>query len=189
LPLLYADWHDDLRFAVASAMIGIARGNLSEAERWLREPATLISTQPDGEVLRRLWSGKINDALIVDLKRLFPLNWRQYIESWLVCEQYYFVLLWQKSFDRAGSYALRMVERYQMLGLPTWLWRERAGDAAFYAQSYNEAKHLYGESLKENAKSTSVLLKLSDVYFILGDLEKEQIYREKVYGTLSPNRF
>ncbi|HJR08196.1 MAG TPA: hypothetical protein VJ842_13120 [Pyrinomonadaceae bacterium] len=189
LPLLYADWHDDIRFAVASAMIGIARGNLSEAERWLREPATLISTQPEAEVLRRLWSGQVNDALIADLKQLFPLNWRQYIESWLVCEQYYFVLLWQKSFDRAGSYASRMVERYQKLGLPTWLWRERAGDAAFYAQSYEEAKRLYEESMKENAKSTSVLLKLSDVYFVLGDLEKEQIYREKVYGTLSPNRF
>jgi hypothetical protein len=189
LPLLYADWHDDVRYAVASAMIGLARGNLSEAERWLREPATLISTQPADEVLRRLWSGQINDALIVELKHLFPLNWRQYIESWLVCEQYYFVLLWQKSFDRAGRYASKMVERYQLSGLPTWLWRERAGDAAFYAQSYEEANRLYGESLKENVKNSSVLLKLSDVSFMLGDLEKEQIYREKVYGTLSPNRF
>jgi tetratricopeptide (TPR) repeat protein len=189
LPLLYADWHGDVRFAVASAMIGLARGNLSEAERWLREPAALISTQPDAEVLRRLWSGQVNDALMVDLKQQLPLNWRQYVESWLVCEQYYFVLLWQKSFDRAGLYAAAMVERYQTLGLPTWFWRERAGDAAFYAQSYEEAKRLYGESLKENEKNTGVLLKLSDVYFVLGDLEKEQVYREKVYGTLSPNRF
>ncbi|HKP71464.1 MAG TPA: hypothetical protein VJT82_00910 [Pyrinomonadaceae bacterium] len=189
LPILYANWHDDVRFAVASAMIGLARGNLSEAERWLREPATLISTQPEGEVLRRLWGGQIDDALIVDLKHHFPLNWRQYVESWLVCEQYYFVLLWQKSFDRAGRYASRMAERHQMSGLPTWLWRERAGDAAFYARSYEEAKRLYGESMRENEKNTSVLLKLSDVYFILGDLENEQIYREKVYGTLSPNRF
>ena len=189
LPLLHADWHEDVRFAVASAMIGIARGNLSEAEKWLREPAALISTQPEKEVLRRLWNGQINETLIGDLKHSFPLNWRQYIESWLVCEQYYFVLLWQKSFDRAGNYASRMVERYQMWGLPTWLWRERAGDAAFYAGSYEEAQRLYGESQKENVKNTSVLLKLSDVYFILGDLEKERIYREKVYGTLSPNRF
>jgi tetratricopeptide (TPR) repeat protein len=187
LTLLYADWHDDIRFAVASAMIGLARGNLSEAEKWLREPATLISTQPDTEVLRRLWSGQVNDALMVDLKKQLPLNWRQYIESWLVCEQYYFVLLWQKSFERAGLYASAMVKRYQTLGLPAWLWRERAGDAAFYAQSYEEAKRLYGESLKENEKNTGVLLKLSDVYFVLGDLEKERLYREKVYGTLSPN--
>jgi hypothetical protein len=52
------------------------------------------------------------------------------------------------------------------------------------AQSYREAHHLYEESMKENVNNTSVLLKLSDVYFLLGDLEKEQIYREKVYGTL-----
>jgi len=77
-----------------------------------------------------------------------------------------------------------MVERHKQLGLPTWLWRERAGDAAFHAQSYREAHRLYEESMKENVNNTSVLLKLSDVYFLFGDLEKEQLYREKIYGTL-----
>ena len=184
IPLLYSDWHNDVRFAVASAMIGIAKGNLAEAERWLREPAELISTQLEAEVLRRLWSGQVDDALLADLQKSYPLNWRQYIEDWLICEQYYFVLLWQGSFDLAGQYAGRMVERHKQLGLPTWLWRERAGDAAFHAQSYREAHRLYEESMAENANNTSVLLKLSDVYFLFGDLEKEQSYREKVYGTL-----
>jgi len=184
MPLLYADWHNDVRFAIASAMIGIAKGNLSEAERWLREPVELISRQLDDAILRRLWSGQINEALVADLKKNYPLNWRQYIEDWLICEQYYFVLLWQRSFDLAQQYASRMVERHRQLGLPTWLWRERAGDAAFHAQSYREAHRLYEESLKENVNNTSVLLKLSDVYFLFGDLEKEQVYREKVYGTL-----
>jgi hypothetical protein len=150
----------------------------------LREPAELISTQPDQAVLRRLWSGQINEAVIADLKTVYPRNWRQYIEDWLICEQYYFVLLWQRSFDSAQQYAAILAARHKQLGLPTWLWRERAGDAAFHAQSYLEAQHLYDASLKENATNTSVLLKLSDVYFIFGDLEKEQTYREKVYGTL-----
>jgi len=187
IPLLYADWHSDVRFAIASAMIGIAKDNLSEAEGWLREPAESISTQLDDEVLRRLWSGQINGAVVADLKKTYPLNWRQYIEDWLICEQYYFVLLWQESFDQAQQYASRMVARHKELGLPTWLWRERAGDAAFHAQSYREAQRLYEESMKENVNNTSVLLKLSDVYFLFGDLEKEQIYREKVYGTLRTN--
>lgn len=43
------------------------------------------------------------------------------------------------------------------------------------------------ESLKENANNTAVLLKLSDVYFLFGDLKNEQSYREKVYGTLRAN--
>jgi len=187
IPLLYADWHNDVRFAIASAMIGIAKRNLSEAENWLREPAELISTQLENPILRRLWSDQINDALIADLKKIYPLNWRQYIEDWLVCEQYYFVLLWQRSFALAQQYASRMVERHKKLGLPTWLWKERAGDAAFHAKSYSEAHRLYEESMKENVNNTSVLLKLSDVYFLFGDLEKEQIYREKVYGTLRTN--
>ena len=71
--------------------------------------------------------------------------------------------------------------------LPTWLWRERVGDAAFHAQSYREAHRWYEESLKENANNTGLLLKLSDVYFLFGDLENEQSYREKVYGTLRAN--
>ena len=184
MPLLYSDWHNDVRFAIASAMIGIAKDNLSEAERWLHEPAELISTQLEDQVLRRLWSGQVNAALVADLQKSFPLNWRQYIQEWLICEQYYFVLLWQGSFDLAQRYASRMIERHRELGLPTWLWRERAGDAAFSAQSYREALSLYQESMAENPNNTSVLLKLSDVYFLFGDLEKEQSYREKVYGTL-----
>ena len=165
-------------------MIGIAKDNLSEAERWLHEPAELISTQLEDQVLRRLWSGEVNTALVADLQKSFPLNWRQYIQEWLICEQYYFVLLWQGSFDLAQRYASRMIERHRELGLPTWLWRERAGDAAFSAQSYREALGLYEESMGENSNNASVLLKLSDVYFLFGDLKKEQSYREKVYGTL-----
>jgi tetratricopeptide (TPR) repeat protein len=187
IPLLYAGWHNDVRFTIALAMIGIARGNLSEAERWLREPAELTSNGLDDVVLRGLWNGQVNDALIAELKKAYPLEWRQYIEDWLICEQYYFVLLWQGSFDRAQDYALRMVERHKQVGLPTWLWRERAGDAAFHAQSYHEAHRLYEQSMRENVNNTSVLLKLSDVYFLFGDLEKEQVFREKVYGTLRPN--
>ncbi len=187
LPLLYADWHNDVRFAIAAAMIGVARGNLPEADRLLREPAELIATQLDEEVLRRLWSGRVDEALVADLKHLFPRNWRQHIESWFICEQYYFILLWQQSYAQAGQYAARMTVRYQALGLPTWLWRERAGDAAFYAQAYSEAQRLYEESLREKEDNVSVLSKLSDVYFLFGDLDKEQLYREKVYGTLRAN--
>jgi hypothetical protein len=184
IPLLYADWHNDVRFAIASAMIGVSRGNLSEAERWLREPAESISTQPEEANLRLLWSGHVDDALISDMKKIYPGNWRRHIEEWLICEQYYFVLLWKESFASAQLYAAKMVERQVKSGLPTWLWRERGGDAAFLAKRYDEAHHLYEQSLKENVSNSNVLLKLSDVHFLFGELEKEQAYRERVYGTL-----
>lgn len=184
MALLYSDWHGDVRFAIASAMIGIAKGNLFEAESLLREPAELISTEHDDAILRRLWSGQVNDAVVADLKKAFPINWRQYIEDWLICERYYFVLLWQRSFDRAQLYAAKMVDRFRRLRLSPWLWLEREGDAAFHAQAYREARRFYEESMNEKSDNTSVFLKLSDVYFVFGDLEKEQSYREKVFGTL-----
>jgi tetratricopeptide (TPR) repeat protein len=124
----------------------------------------------------RLW--------LTNSKNVFPINWRQYVEDWLFCERYYFVLLWQNSFDRAQQFAARMVERLTARGLPTWLWLEREGDAAFHARSYQEAEKFYQTSMNEKKDNVGALLKLSDLYFIFGDLEKEQLYREKVYGTL-----
>ena len=135
MPSLYSDWYGDVRFAIALAMIGIAKGNLFEAENSLREPADFISTEHDDAILRRLWNGLIDGAVVTDLKKAFPINWRQYIEDWLICERYFFVLLWQRSFDRAQQYASKMVDRFTRLGLSPWLWLEREGDAAFHAQA------------------------------------------------------
>jgi uncharacterized protein HemY len=82
-------------------------------------------------------------------------------------------------------YSIAMeVDRFTRLGLSPWLWLEREGDAAFHSQAYREAQQFYEASINEKPDNTSVLLKLSDVYFVFGDLEKEQRYREKVFGTL-----
>jgi hypothetical protein len=66
--LLFAQWHQDPRFAIVSAMIEIAKGNLPAAENALRDPAELISKEPDDAILRRLWSGLVNEALVNELE-------------------------------------------------------------------------------------------------------------------------
>ena len=108
-------------------------------------------------------SGQLTDALVADLKKSFRLTGVKTSRTGS-CERYYFVLLWQGRSTWPSQYALRMVER-MTAALPTWHWSERAGDAAFHAQSYREAHRLYEESHEENAKNTSVLLKLSDIFF------------------------
>ena len=102
----------------------------------------------------------------------------------LVAEHRFYVLLWQERYDEAGRYADRMARRFRRLDLPAGRWLERNADAAFYAGDHREALRGYRRSLSETDHATQVLLKLSDVHFMLGDLEKERAYREKIYGTL-----
>ena len=40
------------------------------------------------------------------------------------------------------------------------------------------------KALDAHPDSVNVLLKLSDVYFLLGELQKERSYRESIYGAL-----
>jgi tetratricopeptide (TPR) repeat protein len=70
--------------------------------------------------------------------------------------------------------------------LPEGRWVERAGDAAFYDGEYLEARSRYEESLRLLPDPAQVYLKLSDTHFMLGDLELERLYREKIYGSLRP---
>ena len=135
---IYPDWRDDIRFPAAAAMIGIARQDLAEAERWL----------PGQELL---------------------------------ADQYFYVLLWQRKIAEAEQFAERMMNRYR-----TSIWIERLGDAAFMSGDYGSALRRYEESLSidEKHRETRVLLKLSDVYFRLGDLDKERLYREMIFGKM-----
>jgi hypothetical protein len=78
--LLYADWVDEPRFAIAQALIGLRRGDLDAAQTWLRLPAdTVPEAFGEGEglpaVMRRLRSGEINQDVIQTLKRYAPDNW------------------------------------------------------------------------------------------------------------------
>jgi hypothetical protein len=52
--------------------------------------------------------------------------------------------------------------------------------------NFTVALERYEESLSKDQANTGILVKLSDVHFRLGDLERERFYREKIYGRLSP---
>ncbi|HEX3129403.1 MAG TPA: hypothetical protein VH394_18855 [Thermoanaerobaculia bacterium] len=65
---------------------------------------------------------------------------------------------------------------------------ERQGDAAFRERDLREAKRLYEEALKTTGDRAALLLKLSDVSFLMGDLAAEKALREKIYGNLDPRR-
>ncbi|HVN82118.1 MAG TPA: hypothetical protein VMW38_24250 [Terriglobia bacterium] len=184
LSQIYAAWQGDPRFGVISAMIGLARNNLDEAEQWLKRPAEEIPEKFETESIRRLWTGTITPDVIKEVRGQFPENWAELVEEPLIAEQYYFVLLWKDRFAEAEQYASRMVEHFRSLQLEPSKWQERGGDAAFLSGNIQGALQWYEASLGQQKRITSVLLKLSDVYFRMGDLERERVYREMIYGSL-----
>ena len=100
----------------------------------------------------------------------------------LLAEEYFLTLLWKGDSGRAETFAENKVARGP--DSERALWRERLGDAALLTNNVERARDCYLASLSENPRPRSVWLKLSDVYFKLGDFEKERVYRERVYGIL-----
>ena len=78
LRLIRLDWRDDSRYDVLSAIVGASRENLDEAELILQKPADDLLDAKGNELLRRWWSGTINDETLNELKNEFPKAWRDY---------------------------------------------------------------------------------------------------------------
>jgi len=100
----------------------------------------------------------------------------------LLAEEYFLTLLWKGDSARAEAFAESMLAHGS--AAERSLWREHLGDAAFLTGDIQRARSYYEASLAQHPRPRSVWLKLSDVYFKLGDLEQERAFRERVYGSL-----
>ena len=185
--LLLADDRDDPRYAVVSAYVGLARGDLDQAEAWLRDPASRVLDREANPLLalfRKAVPAELLSSLRAQLGAAFP----GLLEETLLAEQYYYVQLWKGQYDAARDYALRMGERLRRAGLPASVWSERAGDAAFYRRDLSEARQLYEDAIrgeKDNGLLMMLYLKLADIAHLTGDLETERALREHYYGALT----
>ena len=92
-------------------------------------------------------------------------------------EDLYYLLLWQREFHQALQLAVQMSSKDST-------WFEKVGDAHMFLKDPTSSLKWYGQARAADPGAVSVLLKLSDVYFLLGDLEKERFYREAIYGAL-----
>lgn len=188
LAAAYGLWYGDTRFAAAEAMIGLARDDLWSSENVLREPANIFPEHLDAEPLVDLWTDGPSTQLLRSLQENYPDDWQQYLKHRLITEQYYFVLLWREAYTEALDFAQRIGARLVQNGKTAGIWQELRGNAAFLMGDYSLAQQYYETALSENkndrAKLRSVYLKLSDLYFLMGDPDNERRYRERVYGSL-----
>ena len=141
---LVSELRHDVRYAVASAYVGLARQDLDRALEWLRDPAArALDRDARGEPLEAL-----------------------------VTEQYYYVLLWKAAYDDARDFALRMAERAVRARLAAAPWTVRAGDASFYRRDTAEARELYESALageRDWGALREIYLKLADLAYLAGD--------------------
>jgi len=177
---------DDPRYAVVSAYVGLARGDLDQAESWLRDPASRVLDR-EANPLLALFGKAVPSDLLGGLRARLGAAFPGLLDETLVAEQYYYVQLWKGQYDAARDYALRMGERLKRAGLPASVWSERAGDAAFYRRDLSEARQLYEEAIrgeKDYGLLRVLYLKLADIAHLTGDLETERALREHYYGAL-----
>ena len=188
LAAAYGLWYGDTRFAAAEAMIGLARDDLWSSENVLREPANVFPEHLDAEPLIDLWTGSPSTQLLQSLQENYPDDWQRHLKHRLITEQYYFVLLWREAYSEALEFAQRTGARLVENGQSAGVWHEFQGNAAFLMGDYGLAKQHYENALSKNKndrrKLSSVYLKLSDLYFLMGDPQNERHYRERVYGSL-----
>jgi hypothetical protein len=171
---------------VASAYVGLARGDLDRAEAWLRDPASRLLDR-EANPLLGIFRKDFRPGALAELKARLGDAFGDRLVETLAAEQYYYVQLWMGRYDAARDYALRMGERLGRAGLPSSVWAERAGDAAFYRRDLAEARALYEDAIrgeKDYGLLRSLYLKLADLAYLSGDLETERALREHYYGAL-----
>lgn len=93
----------------------------------------------------------------------------------------YFVLLWQREYRRAADFAQRAA---RLDSADTTQWLERSGDALLLAGSPSEARVFYEQVLQREPDAWGATSRMADVFFLLGDSDREKVYREKIYGHL-----
>jgi tetratricopeptide (TPR) repeat protein len=184
LVMLHTQWGDDPRYALASALIAAQRGDLGEARAWLDPAAAeaLRRVPPLG----RLAGGDWSDGVIAALRAGDPQGWKRWRALGIASEQSFHLALLEGRTAEARDYALQMAKRLQDVKAPAGAWLERAGDAAFARRDLAEARQLYGQAKLDGAGERSILLKLADVHYLLGDLAAEKALRETFYGSLDP---
>jgi tetratricopeptide (TPR) repeat protein len=181
---LHSRWGDDPRYALVSALAGAQRGDLAEARAWLDPVAAEALRKAPS--LAPLAAGDWSDQAVAAARAARPEDWKRWLALSLASEQRFHLAMFEDRTAEARDYAIQMAQSLKAAKVPAGAWLERAGDAAFTRRDLDEARQLYGQAKLNGAQEVSVLLKLADVHFLLGDLAAEKALREAFYGSLDP---
>jgi Tfp pilus assembly protein PilF len=101
-----------------------------------------------------------------------------------LAEQHFFALAFADRTREAAALAETLAARLAAAGTPSADWWERAGDAAVFEGDLARAIARYDAALALEPARAAVHLKLSDLHFARGDLARERLHRERIFGSL-----
>jgi hypothetical protein len=99
-------------------------------------------------------------------------------------DAYYYALIANRRYPEARAYARRFVQPAEGRERDAAMWLERAADAAFFGEDRDGALIDYSRAVELVPGNAPVLLKLSDLAFLSGDLATERSLRERYFGVL-----
>jgi tetratricopeptide (TPR) repeat protein len=184
LAAAYGGWIPDPRLPVALALIGLERDDLEEAALALQNSSEPVPDDPRLECSLLARSRLLDPGTVAMVRARFPEDWATCLHAALLPEVYFYVQLFRKDPAGALRYATRMERRMQSLRLPEDGWIERMADASLLGGDARYALTLYTESLRRRGPDPWLLSKIADVHLLLGDVDRERVFREAVYGSL-----
>jgi tetratricopeptide (TPR) repeat protein len=104
--------------------------------------------------------------------------------SRLAAEAYYYALLADHDHRGAREWSARRAQAARGDVKTAASWLERAADADYYMEAYDEARVGYEAAAKMAPERSSLWLKLADLAFLRGDVAGERRLRERIYGSL-----
>lgn len=177
---LYPQWILDPRMDLALALLAKEKQDFGTSVKVLQKYDQQFVEDLKSQTVQRLWSGERSTELIQGLIKEYPNRWQEIQSRPLLAEEYYYGLLWDEQRIQAFSHASHIYDELTRAQVKSFYWQMLAGDAQFYLGKNQEALSLYKEALKITPDKYKYSLwgRLTDVYFNLGDLENEKIYRK-----------
>jgi len=177
------EWEGDARFDLIVGRIAVARGDPALSQPHWRGYLDALQSVEQGAI-ENPYDGRPqqNDATPELLAKRASTAAQQ-----SVLEQNLFLLLWEQRYGEAADLAREVADHFSARPRLLARWLEHQGDATFLDGDYGTAIAVYKRSVQLwPAECSSALAKLSDLYFLLGDMARERQYRERIYGALRP---
>ena len=175
---------NDIRGDIALAMIAL---HTHENEKINTDVADITATLSDNGLAKLRESGAqpLTEQYRSHLHHYMPDNWQTYLQWLVALEQRYYALLWQGRTLQAGELAANISKVFKNAGVAPGIWLERQADAQFFSGRYQAALPLYRKALLQRPHRDALLLKLADIYHVLGEPALEKTAREMIFRNFS----
>lgn len=176
------DWVSDPRFDIAMAEMGHLQQNLKVSAGLLVKFSPALLSDLNDVLVQKIWLSTLSGADLLELKKKYPLRWKELLAAPQIAEHYFYVLLWQNQARDAAVFSEKIYSQlFKAIGA-TGRWGILSGDALMFAKQWQQAIARYLQVLKEpqQVNGQLVLARLASAYAKTNDLANEKLIRARM---------